>query len=248
MIKSTFLHLPGVGPKREKALWRAGIRDWETFLQAGEDCLPAGLWRIGRPRIERSLADWRQGRLEELARAIPRAEHWRFYPSLQRVAYLDIETGGDAEEWGGVTVVGIYDGVQVTQYVADNNMWLVNDALKEYDVVVTFAGASFDLPVLRQNFPNLYLPPVHIDLCPTLKRLGLKGGLKRIERLQGIERPPHLLDMDGWQAVQLWAEHQAGHPQALATLLEYNACDVLNLEPLLKTACAELRRQLRADV
>ena len=72
-------------------------------------------------------------------------------------------------------MVGLYDGREVTQFVADHNMWLINDAMKGYDVVVTFAGTSFDLPVLRQVFPRLYLPPVHIDLRWLLKRLGLTG-------------------------------------------------------------------------
>jgi uncharacterized protein YprB with RNaseH-like and TPR domain len=134
----------------------------------------------------------------------------------------------------------------VEQYVADHNMWLVNDALKGYDVVCTFAGASFDLPVLRREFPNMYLPPVHIDLKGPLKQLGYSGGLKRIERRLEIARPPEVQGLGGYDAVRLWAEHQAGDPAALPTLLTYNACDVLNLLPLLKLATRELRARALA--
>jgi hypothetical protein len=245
MLKRTFLHLPGIGPRRELGLWRAGIASWEDFLEQGQGALPRGLFRLGRPLIERCLeALGRPGGVAELAGLIPRAEHWRFYPTLSRVAYLDIETGGDAGDWGGVTVVGIYDGARVEQFVTERNMWLINDALKGYDVVVTFAGASFDLPVLRQVFPNLYLPPVHIDLKPVLGRLGLKGGLKRIERQTGLSRPDQVLGLDGWDAVRLWRAHQAGQAGALDTLLAYNACDVINLAPLLNLGVGRLRAQL----
>ncbi len=245
MLKRTFLHLPGVGLRRELGLWKAGIATWEDFLERGEGLLPPALHRLGRPLVERSLAALgRPGGLAELARMIPRAQHWRFFPSFSRVAYLDIETGGDPEEWGGVTVVGVYDGRGVEQLRADHNMWLINDILKEYDVVVTFAGASFDLPVLRRVFPNMFIPPIHIDLKPPLKQLGLSGGLKRIERQLGLERPERVRGLSGFDAVALWAEHQAGHAEALPTLLEYNACDVLNLEPLLQLAARELRTRL----
>ena len=32
MLRNTFVHLPGVGPKRERAFWEQGILDWDGFL------------------------------------------------------------------------------------------------------------------------------------------------------------------------------------------------------------------------
>lgn len=125
------------------------------------------------------------------------------------MVYLDIETGGDPEDWGGVAVVGLYDGQEVRQFVAGNNMWLLNDVMKEHDVVVAFAGSTFDLPVLRQVFSNFILPPVHIDLRWPLKRLGYTGGLKRIERRLGIARPP---EVDGLGRLRRRLAHVAGAP------------------------------------
>ncbi len=245
MLQRTFVHLPRVGPKKELTIWRAGVATWRDFLEQGPERLPAGLWQAGRPLVQRCLALWeRPGGLRELAGLIPPAEHWRFHPSLGRVVYLDIETGGDPEDWGGVTVVGLYDGQRVEQFVAGHNMWLINDAMKEYDVVVTFAGSTFDLPVLRQAFHNLIIPPVHIDLRWPLKRLGYTGGLKRIERRLGITRPGQVDGLSGFDALRLWREHLAGSRQALDTLLLYNAQDVINLEPLLKLAVAELSARL----
>lgn len=245
LLRRTFLHLPGVGPRRELALWRAGVTDWEEFLVRGEALLPAKLREPGRAMVARSLAALAEpSGLASLAGLIPPAEHWRFYPRCQRVVALDIETGGEPEEWGGVTVVGLYDGREVTQYVADRNMWLINDAMKGYDVVVTFAGTGFDLPVLRQVFPGMHLPPVHIDLRWVLKRLGFTGGLKRIERTLGVRRPEEVEGLGGVEAVWLWRRHLAGETGALDKLLLYNAQDVINLLPLLRWAVAGLATRL----
>ena len=34
MLKRTFVHLPGVGPRRETHFWRQGLSTWEDFLAA----------------------------------------------------------------------------------------------------------------------------------------------------------------------------------------------------------------------
>ncbi|MFH2126155.1 MAG: ribonuclease H-like domain-containing protein [Pseudomonadota bacterium] len=245
MLTKTFLHIPSVGPKRELSLWKAGLTTWQDFLERGEALAPRQVYNLGRPIIERSLAALESpGGLAELATAIPPGEHWRFWPRYSRVAYLDIETGGDPEDFGGITVVGVYDGMEVTQYVAGVNLHEAGQALAGYEVVVSFAGSSFDVPVLRSVFPRFIVPPVHIDLRWVLRRLGHKGGLKRIEKRLGISRPEEVGDMGGYMAVLLWQDHLAGDPDALRTLLQYNACDIVNLEPLLNLAVEGLREQL----
>ncbi|MCB2227207.1 MAG: ribonuclease H-like domain-containing protein [Desulfarculaceae bacterium] len=244
MLTKTFLHIPTVGAKRELGLWKAGLRDWDDFLAHGEALAPPAVYRLGRPIVERSLAALaRPDGLAELAKLIPTSEHWRFWPRFSRVAYLDIETGGDPNDFGGITVVGVYDGQVVVQYVAGQNLNEAAQCLAGYEVVVSFAGSSFDVPVLRSVFPRFIVPPVHIDLRWVLKRLGHKGGLKRIEKALGLARPDHVGDMDGYMAVMLWQDHLTGDPDALATLLDYNACDIVNLEPLLNLAVERLRAQ-----
>jgi len=244
MLTRTFIHIPSVGPKREVSLWKAGLTSWEDFLVHGQALAPRAVYNLGRPIIQRSLAalDDPSG-LAALAGMIPTAEHWRFWPRFNRVAYLDIETGGDPDDFGGITVVGVYDGQEVTQYVAGHNLHEAAQALAGFQVVVSFAGSSFDVPVLKSVFPRFMVPPVHIDLRWVLKRLGHKGGLKRIEKSLGLSRPDHVGDMDGYMAVMLWQDHLAGDPEALQTLLDYNACDIVNLEPLLNLAVERLREQ-----
>jgi len=34
MLRNTFCHIAGIGPKTEQKLWAAGIHDWDIFSQA----------------------------------------------------------------------------------------------------------------------------------------------------------------------------------------------------------------------
>ncbi len=244
MLERTFIHIPGVGLKRERAIWRAGIDNWRDFLERGPELVPRGVFNLGRPIIQASIEARASAQgLNELAAMIPPAEHWRFYPTYRRVVFLDIETGGDLNDWGGVTMVGLYDGQRVEQYVAGRNLHQLDHAMRGYDIVCTFAGGTFDLPVLKGVFANLFIPPVHIDLRWVLKRLGYSGGLKRIERQLAISRPEVVRELGGYDAVRLWRTYLAGDPQALAILLEYNAYDVINLQPLLELAVVRLKER-----
>jgi uncharacterized protein YprB with RNaseH-like and TPR domain len=102
------------------------------------------------------------------------------------------------------------------------------------DLLVTYNGSSFDLPVLKSAFPGVDFARFHhIDLRFPLHRLGVKGGLKGAERQLGIGRSETLDGVDGFMAVLLWRAHRAGVATALDTLLRYCLEDVVNLKPLL---------------
>jgi hypothetical protein len=66
----------------------------------------------------------------------------------------------------------------------------------------------------------------------------LRGGLKRIEASLGI--PRRLRGIGGYDAMVLWQRWEEGDEGALATLLDYNRDDVVNL--------ATLERRLRGDL
>ncbi len=236
MLKRTFLHLPGVGARTEALFWRLGLRTWEDMLAAP---------RLGGLAPER-LDRWQEGLLESLAyfdepryfaSRLPAEEHWRLFRQYRpRAAYLDIETFGNG--WPGlqVTVVGLYDGCDFRQFVYGHNLEKFRRALEGYDLLVTYNGSQFDLPVLRDYFPGLRLPAVHLDLRFILARLGFRGGLKGIEPKFGIKRPPEVTGLDGYMAVLLWERHQRGDRAALEVLMEYNRQDVVNLEALMEGA------------
>jgi hypothetical protein len=82
---------------------------------------------------------------------------------------------------------------------------------------------------------------IHIDLCPALRRLGYRGGLKSIEEQLGIVRRPETQGLGGWDAVRLWHEWRRGRREALDLLVAYNTEDIVNLEALLEFAYPKLR-------
>ncbi len=153
--------------------------------------------------------------------------HWS---SGAMKAYLDIETCASGE----VTVVGIYREDRgfrqlVGGEITDVAVW---EALDGVDTLCTYNGDRFDLPILeRQTRLDLRSRFRSLDLLRECRRVGLKGGLKRMEERFGIARGTR--GMNGWDALQLWARYEsAGDQEALRLLLEYNREDVMNLVQL----------------
>ena len=142
-------------------------------------------------------------------------------------AYLDIETCPA----GQVTVVGIYREDRgfrqlVGGQITDVAVW---EALDGADTLCTYNGDRFDLPILeRQTRLELRSHFRSLDLLRECRRVGLKGGLKRMEERFGIARATR--GMNGWDALHLWSRYQSqGDQEALRLLLEYNREDVMNL-------------------
>ncbi len=145
-------------------------------------------------------------------------------------AYLDIETCAE----GSVTILGIYREDRgfrqlVGGEITDVSVW---EALEGVTTLCTFNGDRFDLPILeRHTRLELRSHFRSLDLLRECRRAGLKGGLKRMEERFGITR--HTRGMSGWDALELWARHEAtGDQGALQLLLEYNREDVMNLVEL----------------
>src|SRR5208283_2531253 len=99
---------------------------------------------------------------------------------------------------------GLYDGTEFTVLVKDRNLDELLDRLEPCRMLVTFFGSGFDLPMLEKRFRGHMFSQIHLDLCPTLRRLGLRGGLKSIERQLGIARGEDTDGLSGWDAVKLW--------------------------------------------
>jgi uncharacterized protein YprB with RNaseH-like and TPR domain len=144
-----------------------------------------------------------------------------------RVRFIDIETLGLAPE-DPITAVGISDGHASTVLVRGKDMTRERLArlLDGAGLFVTFNGISFDVPRLRRAFPGLPWDLPHFDLAVEGRRLGLKGGLKKVERRLGYTRPRDLRGVDGPGAIRLWREHCRGNPRSLRRLVRYCAADV----------------------
>ena len=173
-------------------------------------------------------------------------EHWRLYGDFQDVtAYLDIETGPLGHGRQGITVIGLFDGQEFRSFVRGDNLHTFEDHLRRYDLLVTFNGKSFDVPVIEREL-GIPIYQAQIDLRLFLHRLGYHGGLKRIERQWGIDREDEIAGLTGFDAVLLWARHRHGDAAALPRLIAYNRADVVNLEVLLKRGYALAQDQVRA--
>ena len=232
MLRNTFVHLPGVGDTTERRFWERDWHTWEDLLGVPERALPSRLRSpAGRAQIEESVVRYAAGEWRHFEQCLPAGAKWRaFHPLRERTLYVDIETDGYDNN---ITVIGIYDGASFRAYVEGENLDDAREDLESASAIVTYNGTGFDMPIIRARFPYNLFNHVHIDLMWPLRRLGFRGGLKRIEQEMGIERSAETRAMSGWDAVYLWREHVRGSREARTRLLKYNEEDVRNLAPLM---------------
>jgi len=241
LLTGTFLHAPGIGAATERSLWSKGLLSWRQLID--DDRPPVSKGRLGalRETVERSIDALDRRDHLWFANALPAKEHWRLLPWFgERIAYLDIETNGgmDADD---ITIIGIHDGHECRVLVRGEDLDAFPELIADTQLLVTFFGGGFDLPFLRRRFPAVPLDQPHIDLCPTLRRLGYSGGLKSIERKLRIPRREEVDGLDGMDAVRLWnAWKWRGDEEARRLLILYNREDVENLETLLAFALPRL--------
>lgn len=152
---------------------------------------------------------------------------------------LDIETEGKSGE-DQVTCIGLYDGQKYTCLLKGEDIESFRDLISHYSMVITFFGTGFDLPVLMNRFPGLVLDQIHLDLCPVLKDLGYRGGLKKIETAFNIERSEETAGLNGRDAIRLWNDYRRGNDGALDLLVRYNKEDTVNLMTLAEAAYEKL--------
>lgn len=238
MLTRTFVHLPGIGPVKESRLWGAGLGHWDALEEEAPRLFRGPRLDEVRTRLDRSreaLAgrDWRF-----FYRHLPRPELWRLVPEcFGDIAYLDIETTGQfaPPRCHSTTIAVYFRGKLYQEHDREKKIELLRYVSDEAAALGTFFGEVFDVPFLRAEY-GIPLDLAHLDLCFWLKRLGFRGGLKKVEKCFPEVRVRQSADIDGWDAVRLWRWHEAGVPGALETLQTYNAEDTLVLEQLLVIA------------
>ncbi len=233
MLRNSFLHLPGFSVDDEEYLWSAGIRDWEDALTSGH------LSAEQEKSLQQSTSELEARNAIYFDRKYRASERWRMLPDFGgETAFLDIETtglGGDAY----LTMCGILDSSGFKAYVRGENLDELVSDLRQYKMVVTFNGISFDVPWLRRELGPLLENAAHVDLMHVLRSVGLRGGLKRIEKAVGLDRGDDLSMLTGRDAVALWNMAQEGEPRAMETLIRYNSEDVASLPRLAEYAYAQ---------
>lgn len=223
MLANTLCHIPRVSLNKEKALWEKGVRSWASYREIAKN--PGFLDDCVHHLEQRNPAFF--------ADNLKSDQHWRLFGDFQdSVAYVDIETTGLDKSYDKITTIALYDGDEVRTYVSGKNLDAFKTDIKQYRLLVTFNGKTFDVPFIERFF-GIRMPEAHIDLRYVMKRLGYSGGLKEVERRVGIDRGD-LRSVDGFFAVTLWHEYtKRKNEAALETLLAYNCADVINLEQLM---------------
>jgi uncharacterized protein YprB with RNaseH-like and TPR domain/predicted nuclease with RNAse H fold len=237
MLQQTFIHIPGVGKQTERELWGHGIRSWDDA-----DRFEKRFGSVGS-RLQQKLDEYIPRSREAMhrkdasffARLSKLGEAWRLFPAFSdNCVYLDIETTGLSSVFDAVTMVGLYDGRKYKVFVEGDNLQDLPHHLCGYSMMVTFNGAGFDVRFLKLAFPDLVLPPIHIDLRWVTRKLGMKGGLKVIEETFGLKRAQSVEDLTGFDATVLWAKHLRGEKSALEQLIQYNTEDVVHLKAIME--------------
>jgi len=243
-IENSFIPVQGVGEKTERRLWDDGITHWEAFT-------PNAVGPTTADRIENYLAV-AQPRLDDgdsrfFGETMPESDHWRLYENFREdTLFFDIETTGLSHHANSVTTVAFHRDGETRSYV--NGRDLTAEAVAEEfasaKLIASFNGKQFDVPFLEHEFGiDLDLP--HLDLRFLGERLDLRGGLKRVETVIGIDRDQP--DITGRDAVRLWHEYERGNEQALETLVSYNRDDARNLEALADEVTTRLHDRIFPD-
>jgi hypothetical protein len=236
MLRNTFCHIPGIGPKSEYNLWSKGILCWQDLIARSRVESSQERLNFLKRRIDESVAHLEDNNPRYFAESLSSNHHWRLFPEFRdAVAYLDIETTGFATSVNYITTIALYDGTSVRYYVKGQNLEKFVKDVSRFKVLVTYNGRCFDVPFI-ENYFRIKMHHVQIDLRYVLHSLGYRGGLKGCEKALGLDRE-ELEGVDGYFAVLLWDDFRRNNnKKALETLLAYNVLDAVNLETLMVMA------------
>ncbi len=234
MIREALLHLPGIGPKRCDQLREAGIATWLDLLDRPDALrFPPARWAAVENAILRCEEAVQRRDLPFLAQTFVARDQWRLLGTYyEDAAFFDIETSGLGID-SHVTVIACWFRDRLHTFVHGENLDDFLHLLDDIDLLVSFNGASFDVPVIERAFHIPRIPCAHIDLRWLSHHQELRGGLKQIEYRLGIHRPRDLVGVDGAEAVWLWDDwRRMRDPRALERLVRYCGADVLSLRRL----------------
>lgn len=240
MLTNTFLHVPYINERCEQQLWNSNIKNWDDFLCCNQDIKNKKL-------IEKSIILSKENYIKKnhefFSNKLLSKFHWRAYDDFKKNAcFLDIETTGLSKERNSITTIGIYNGKESKVFINGINLEEFKDEIKKYAFIVTFNGASFDIPFIKAKFPDIKFNQFHSDLRYMLKNLGYSGGLKNIEKQMGIQRESDLSELTGRDAVKLWYKYKRNNDEAaLDKLVRYNIEDIENLKILMDFSYDKLK-------
>jgi uncharacterized protein YprB with RNaseH-like and TPR domain len=248
MLSRSFIILPSIGLGTERSIWHQGIFTWRDFVDTKKI---KGISPLKKYIFDKHIRRAHDALMDDDASyfsTMPLPHSWRLYNEFKDDAvYLDIET---ADYYGHITVIGLYDGNETKMMIRGFNLNknILEQELKKYKLIITFNGASFDLPVIRRYFGDVIPQIPHIDLRGVCSKIGLVGGLKSIEKQLGIERPEDLQHVYGDDACWLWHKFKETQDMKyLDILIRYNEEDIINLKPIAEHAVKELWKRTYSE-
>jgi len=252
LITNTFIFLERIGDKLEQNIWRNGVYDWDSFLKRRNI---NGLSRHRKLYYDRKILSAKKALYNfdssYFLDLLPQSEMWRLYDFFKEDAvFLDIETTGLSKDKDDITVFGLYDGINTKIMIKGINFDIsaLRKELMRYKLVVTFNGASFDLPFIEKRYPELLPKIPNFDVKSITEKLGLKGGLKNIEKLIGVKRSNIVDKFYGGDALTLWRMYRAtGDEYYLNLLVEYNEYDIINLKIVAEHCVKKLKERILAN-
>ena len=242
MLQNSYIHIPYVGYITEKKIWASGAKDWNSF-DADKVNFPYFRKAHIKKFVELSIECLKNGNYSFFSSLMPKHEHWRCLKDFPKIAYIDIETTGLDKENDDITLIGVYDGFKVKSFLRGKDFLEFKDYISSFPLIVTFNGSCFDLPFISSKL-GIKFEQLHVDLRFAFSRLGITGGLKRIEKMFELERSPETSNLDGLDAVHLWHKYVNGDDNALELLKKYNSEDVIGLKILSNRAYGMLKERL----
>jgi len=251
MITNSFIFLERVGDKLEQNIWHNEVRHWDDFLKKDH---VIGISKTRKYYYDRKILEAKKALFNfdssYFLETLPQSETWRLYDFFRQDAvFLDIETTGLSKNHDDITVFGLYDGINTKTMIRGINLDfnLLKKELQKYKLIVTFNGASFDLPFIEKRYPGLLPRIPNFDVRCVTNRLGLNGGLKNIEKTLGIRRSDLVERFYGGDALTLWKMYRAtGDEHYLNLLVEYNEYDIVNLKIVADKAAKMMKERILA--
>jgi uncharacterized protein len=246
MIQRCFSFVSGISSKKINELEFSGV-SWDNFSSLLNPSFTDEEKNQILKHINIAKENLSLKNQKFFAEKLERKNHFLLFEHfLDSVCYLDIETTGLSRHHNEITTISAYDGKEVKTFILGINMDSEElcSYLNKYKMFVTYNGLYFDMPFIEHKFPFVsFSDKLHVDLRWVCRKVGLCGGLKKIEKEVGLSRDDDLEGVDGLMAVRLWKKYQKyGNQNALDLLVKYNQADVVNLEKLAKIVFERLNQ------
>ena len=229
LLRNTFTIFRGIGPGRERSLWKSGMKSWPDLL-ADRRCSSSR-----KREVEMAEAAYHDADVGFFVSRLPASERWRlFYDFLHGAAFIDVELDGWSRRSEPV-LVGIFANGSFTPFVRGENMSAdaILAKIGASTMLISFNGARHDMHYVNRIIPDISLRYPVVDLIAMARKAGLPGGLKSVERQLNVRRNSMVELSASGRAVELWhLWRRKGSRGALNLLKMYNREDTCNLLPV----------------